>query len=83
MRKTLFRLANLNQKSKQELTWWIQNLSLCNGRCIVHPPPQMMIETDVFKTGWGAACQGEKTRGVWSEQEQKLHINILELLAMK
>ena len=43
----------------------------------------MIIQTDASKTGWGAVCQGEKTRGVWSEQEQKLHINILELLAVK
>ena len=78
-----YQQITLNQKSKQELTWWIQNLSLCNGRCLVQPPPQMMIQTDASKIGWGAACQGEKTRGVWSEQEQKLHINILELLAVK
>ena len=78
-----YQQITLNQKSKQELTWWIQNLSLCNGRCLVQPPPQMIIQTNASKTGWGVACQREKTRGVWSEQEQKLHINILELLAVK
>ena len=48
-----YQQITLNQKSKQELTWWIQNLSLCNGRCLVQPQPQMIIQTD--------AGTGEKT----------------------
>ena len=30
--------------------------------------------------GWGTVCQGVKTGGLWSQMEQKLHINCLELL---
>ena len=32
--------------------------------------------------GWGAFCQGQKTRGPWSVQERRHHINILELKAI-
>ena len=41
-----------------------------------------MIETDTSKVGWGAFHQGEATGGCWSPEEQKLHINELELLAV-
>ena len=34
-----------------------------------------------FSPGMGAVCNGERTRGSWSHQEQSLHINCLELLA--
>jgi len=73
----------LDADSKQELMWWIQNLTICNGRCLVQTQPQIIIQTDASKTGWGASCQGMTTRGVWSNQEKELHINVLELLAVK
>ena len=31
----------------------------------------------------GAYCQGERTEGTLSEEERKLHINVLELKALK
>lgn len=37
--------------------------------------------TDSSLTGWGAACDGEITRGHWSADENQQHINYLELLA--
>ncbi|XP_063901621.1 uncharacterized protein LOC135121245 [Zophobas morio] len=32
-------------------------------------------------TGWGAHCNGENTHGFWSQEEKKLHINQLEIIA--
>ena len=45
-------------------------------------PPDIVIETDASRTGWGggAVCQGVQTGGLWSQIERKLHINCLELL---
>ena len=45
--------------------------------------PQIVIQMDASKTGWGPSCQGLTTRGVWSKQERSFHINVLELLAVK
>ena len=45
-------------------------------------PPQCTIETDASTVGWRAFCQGEATGGCWSMEEQTLHINKLELLAV-
>ncbi|XP_063929894.1 uncharacterized protein LOC135142153 [Zophobas morio] len=31
--------------------------------------------------GWGAHCNGENTHGFWSQEEKRLHINQLEIIA--
>ena len=41
----------------------------------------MTIISGASLQGWGAFCNGVRTKGPWSPQEQTLHINCLELLA--
>ena len=62
----------LSTEAKDELQWWLGHLSAWNGRALLRPSPDAMIETDASRTGWGA---------VWSQMEKKLHINCFELLA--
>ena len=38
---------------------------------------------DVLLAGWRAVCDGVSTRGSWTPQEQTMHINWLELLAVR
>ena len=73
----------LTPECKQELTWWIKNLSDWNGKSFITivPPGALMIETDASNVGWGATCAGIKTQGQWKESERPLHINEKELLA--
>ena len=52
-----------------------------NGKALVSGEPDLIIETDASRKGWGASCMGQTTGGRWSLQEQHLHINCLELLA--
>ena len=73
--------VTLNQDSRDELMWWIHQLHLWNGRDITSPPSDLIIQSDASLKGWGAVCNGQRTRGHWSVQEKKLHINSLELLA--
>ena len=75
--------VTLNSSAKEELLWWAPSVKLCNGRCLVQPQAEMVIQMDASKIGWGASCQGLTTRGVWSKQERSLYINVLELLAVK
>ena len=63
------------------MTWWINNLNIWNGKAIITPSPDLMIETDASMKGWGAHCNGATTQGMWSSSEQKMHINCLELTA--
>ena len=36
----------LNENSKIELKWWVQNLELCNGWPLIQPPAHILIQTD-------------------------------------
>ena len=71
----------LSQHAKKELIWWRDNLEAWNGKALVSGEPDLIIETDASRKGWGASCMGQTTGGRWSLQEQHLHINCLELLA--
>ena len=60
-----------------------RNLKNFNGKYLIQVKPQIVIQTDASLEGWGANCMGMETGGKWSVEERKLHINILELLALK
>ena len=61
--------------------WWIHNLSTNLSRPILRPSPALTLETDSSTLGWGAYCRESdmKTGGLWSTNDQKNHINWLEL----
>lgn len=42
--------------------------------------PDLVIETDASRQGWGASCMGVATGVRWTSQEKSLPINCLELL---
>ena len=73
--------VSLNPACQEELQWWIAHLNAWNGRAILTPPPDLVIETDASQQGWGAVCKEVRTGGLWSQYERLLHINCLELLA--
>ena len=71
---------HLSEDCMTELQWET-HLTNWNGRSLILPPPTMTIETDASTIGWGAAHQGTRTGGPWSNREKRMHINCLELLA--
>ena len=71
----------LNMECRNDLQWWIDQLSIWNGRSLISPAPDLIITTDASLKGWGAVCQGVHTRGLWTQEESLLHINALELKA--
>ena len=71
----------LNQEAIEELQWWAENLMAWNGRALAQEDHSIIIESDASREGWGAHCNGLSTGGLWSQSEQFLHINCLELLA--
>lgn len=73
----------LSQASLIEIQWWSENIQAAMKH-IGHPKPDVVINTDASKVGWGAkVSQGEETAGIWSKSESANHINILELLAIR
>ncbi|XP_057296294.1 uncharacterized protein LOC130625258 [Hydractinia symbiolongicarpus] len=81
--KSYATLVHLKRESLEELLRWVNNLKLYNGRSLMQPQAQSLLQTDASLKGWGAVCQGTRTGGMWSQTEQILHINVLELLAIK
>ena len=73
----------LNDQALGELQWWIENLTYFNGRYLIQAKPHIVIQTDASLEGWKASCMSMETWGKWSVEERKLHINILELIAVK
>ena len=76
-------VITLNTKLRTELTWRIENLRYCNDRTFSRLNPQIIIQTDASLTGLGAVCNEVQTSGHWSYKERALHINVLELAAIK
>ena len=74
--------VHLDESSRVELNWWIENLKLRQGKPILTTAPDLIIHSDAAKTGgWGAECRGVQTGGQWTRYEQSLHINNLEMIA--
>ena len=49
----------------------------------LHPKDHsIQLFTDTSNEGWGAHLDQNSTKGLWSEREKRLHINVLELKAV-
>ena len=62
---------------------WKENLTLCNGRSLIFPPPRIIISSDASLQGWGVSCHRLRTVGPWSIEEKKFHMNVVELRGVK
>jgi len=74
-------LLSLSAPAQEELTWWQKQLAQWNGKALLCKRQTVTITSDASLMGWGAVCDGSRTGGPWSDSEQRMHINCLELLA--
>ena len=64
------------------LDWW-QNPSNVMKGADLHPKDHnILLFTDASNEGWGAHLDQNSTKGLWSDREKRLHINVLELKAV-
>ena len=64
------------------LDWW-QNPSNVMRGADLHPKDRsIQLFTDASNEGWGAHLDQCSTKGLWSDGEKRLHINVLELKAV-
>ncbi|CAG2212660.1 unnamed protein product [Mytilus edulis] len=72
----------LSDGNISDLNWWVNNIN-SSFKPMTLTDPQFILNTDSSNTGWGAVVQDTlfKTKGFWSNEEQKNHINFLELKA--
>ena len=78
-----FRWVKLAEGARVNVRWWARRLHLLTTMSVRPPAPTMVIHTDASTLGWGASCDGATLKGVWSLQEKRLHINLLEMIAVK
>lgn len=70
----------ISPDSLSDIKWWIKSIMFTSNpiRTLNY---KIEIFTDSSLTGWGAVSKGKKVHGWWNYDQQKLHINYLELLA--
>jgi hypothetical protein len=71
----------MQTSTRSDLQWWTENVSLCNGRNIATPQPDLVLTSDASREGWGTTCKERHTGSMWSVGERAFHINFLELKA--
>jgi len=59
----------------------MERLAQWNGKAFLYQEQTVTIRSDASLQEWGAVCNGTRTGGPWSQLEQGMHINFLELLA--
>ena len=73
----------LSRESQADLRWWAEAKHTAPGCPFTPDPPTCTLQTDASESGWGAYFGTRVLQGQWSEQQRSLHINVLELLAVR
>jgi len=77
------RTIPVSNEIKQHLAWWTVPSHLSKGVPLAPPPHNLRVYTDASTQGWGAHVEGVELQGLWSAQERLLHINVLEMRAIR
>jgi len=75
------KIMSISNQSRCDLEWWVKSIDK-EWQFLQKPAHSIMITSDASPTGWGAHCGRSEARGQWALEQTKLHINVLELLAV-
>ena len=64
------------------LEWWQNPTNVMKGADLHPKDHSIQLFTDTSNEGWGAHLEQTSTKGLWSDREKRLHINVLELKAV-
>ena len=76
-------LILIPQSLRPKIAWWSVEMNLMKGVPLESPPVEIRLFTDASTKGWGAHLDGQNVQGSWTVQESALHINLLEMRAVK
>ena len=68
---------------KRLLLWWTDAANVLCGVPLRPPDPDLRVFTDASTQGWGAHMNTDTIQGTWNREERLLHINILEMRAVR
>ncbi|KAJ1112338.1 hypothetical protein NDU88_000606 [Pleurodeles waltl] len=75
--------VKISRDAAVDLKWWIASNNLSQGKPFAQSPPVATVITDASTLGWGANLGDLEIKGLWSPEEQRFHINLLELRAVR
>ena len=64
------------------LEWWQNPTNVMKGADLHPKDHSIQLFTDASNEGWGAHLEQTSAKGLWSDREKRLHINVLELKAV-
>ncbi|XP_045101307.1 uncharacterized protein LOC123498206 [Portunus trituberculatus] len=70
-------------KILDDLQWWTLDHNLWLGQSLQLASPDVCLYTDASTVGWGVSILHDSVSGVWATHELSLHINLLELKAIR
>ena len=81
----LNRPITINSMIRSQLQWWINPNRFETGTTIHPPDPEFFLYTDASHFGWGAHLEPTALsfHGRWTEDQSQLHINMLEMMAIR
>ena len=76
---------SINGMIRSHLQWWINPIRFETGTSIHPPDPKFFLYTDASHYGWGAYLEPTTLsfHGRWTENQSQLHINMLEMMAIR
>ena len=72
----------ISTEAVYDLKWWCKNIPTSYNDTS-KTTPRLTVKTDACLTGWGAVFNGGKPGNQFTQRDQSMHINSLELLAAK
>jgi hypothetical protein len=76
--------VKLSRQALHDLEWWTRLPSKWNGRTIWRSPCSASLHTDASMTGWGGVVNSTlPAHGFWRSAQQRCHITLLELKAVR
>ncbi len=73
----------ITEDLRNSLVWWLNHCNNPKGVPLIPPPYDLRLYTDASTQGWGGHAGDIQLQGVWTPQEQLLHINLLEMRAIR
>ena len=74
--------SSLHRNHSAHLDWWQNPSNVMRGADLLPKDHSIQLFTDASNEGWGAHLEETSTKGLWSDREKRLHINVLELKAV-
>ena len=80
--QSLDSLLSWTEAIAAHLDWWQNPSNVIKGADLHPKDHSIQLFTDASNEGWGAHLDQNSTKGLWSDREKRLHINVLELKAV-